>query len=154
LIAPFLAKANRCTYGQGIEIRIENTVAVKVDLPIVRGGYYAVIFHGGKVGHFAAWRLLVDLDLSLESRGIFFKLTVSGMKGIAQGYVDIFVGVMSGVRIPVDFKLALRTGGVNAHLEEASLPVMLQRGFNNHTATDNVRMMPVHLVDPFPYIGL
>ena len=68
--------------------------------------------------------------------------------------VDIFMGVMPGGWLPIYFQLALRTGNVNSYLEETSFAVMLKRGFDNNPATDNLCMAPVHLVDPFPDIGL
>jgi hypothetical protein len=62
--------------------------------------------------------------------------------------------LIPGVRIPIDLKLPLGTGDVDAHLEKAPLLMMRKRGFNNNPAADHTRGITIQLVNPFPYFGL
>jgi hypothetical protein len=152
VISGLLMKTDHGTNGQIIEIHIQDAVAVEINFAIIRCGDCPIILHGEELTDPASGHLLMRLDLALSFAGVFIELTFDGVKGIANGYMNVLMLFMLGRWFAVDDKLSFRRGNINPGLEQAALLMALGWSLNDNVAADDIPMVAGHFVDPFSNI--
>lgn len=87
------------------------------------------------------------LDLGPPRARIVILLVLHGIKGIANGQVDIFMGMVFVIVFMSHQQLFTRHGQINAHLKEPALIIMAMR---TPTTTSQLHSSQIVIKSPYP----
>jgi hypothetical protein len=93
LVTGSLGKMDPVPRLQVIEICIEHAIAMKIDFPAIKRLYHAVILFRYQSGNLTMWFGNMLLNIAMKTPVIVFQLTACCIKGIANGDIDVLVGV-------------------------------------------------------------
>jgi hypothetical protein len=137
-IAGLLNESHDGADRQLIEGATQNAVAVKVDKPAVVGLDPAkeplvIYLANATFGH-----VFMHLDLPPDFALLVLQFAASGLEGVAQRHVHVFVGVIRGVTV-VDREFMTRDGDPQGDVEQLALVVMAVRRLDCDVAMDDMR---------------
>ena len=135
------------------EAAVGHAVLVKVDLAPVRHLDEAVALGGEQARHLAVRRHRVGLDLAADLARVVFELARRRVEGVADGHVDVLVGVVPGAGV-VDHDLLAGHADVDAHVVELALGLAPVRRLDHDAAADDALEVALELAGLFPDVGL
>jgi hypothetical protein len=137
VLTHLLSEMNLSTLFQFVEIDTEYAIAMKVDLPPIRGLNHAIVLGREKLRDPSMWFGFMMLYITAALPDIILQLTTSGIEGISDCYIGILVGmVLIGMTIRDD--LFARQGDIDFHAKKLALMMVLMRRIDNDAATGHV----------------
>jgi hypothetical protein len=127
-----------------IEITVDDTVAVKINIGAVRSLDTTAVLPGRHFTDFPMRRHFMSLDLAPLFPGMVLQFPADRVKGIAQRDVGIFMGMMFfGPTLHHQF--TARHGYIDPDVKQVALMVMTMRRFYHHAAGHDPVMKLIEL---------
>jgi len=153
LLAHFLNQAHFSTDCQHVKITFDQAVAMKVDELAIGGLDSSEIVVRVEFNDPSMCRRLMRLDLALLVAGVFLDLATHGVKGIANGNINVAVSAML-VRFTACHQFPLRHLDVDADVVMIALVMVPVQGFYRDTATHDVLVKISQLFCTLANLGL
>jgi hypothetical protein len=153
LISRFLIKTHFVAYLQLVEVRVNDTVAVKVDITAISGLDTPIILIGHQSGNPAMGDRFMGFDVLAAFSGSILQLAAYGIKGVTNGHIDILMGMMLTGFTTGD-QLFSRYRDIDAYMIQVTLLVVLMMRLNHDTAAHDLIVKLVELFCLFPNIRL
>jgi hypothetical protein len=123
---------DRVAHLESVEVCVQDAVPVEVDLAAVGRLDEAMVLAIIQPGDMSmGWRF-VDLDPLVAPPGVVLETPARGIERVADGYVNVFVGVVQG-RFPPDDDLAPGQGEIDPYVVQVPLMAVVT-GFHNDPA--------------------
>jgi hypothetical protein len=116
-----------------LEVPVQHAVSMEIDLSSVSGFQEAVTLVSKEFADPSDRDTFMSLYLTALTTGIVLQLASSGVKGLLDGNIDIFMCAVFG-RFPIDHDFPPRHLDIHTHMIELSLVVPSMGDLHNHPA--------------------
>ena len=147
-ITLFFGKTHRGSGRQIVEMLTEDTVAMEIDLAVIRRFQEAVALFRENASNAANGRQLVRLYIAPELAKMILDATPGGIECISDSDCQI-VG-----RLPVDRDVRTGHAEIDPQVERASFSVVMYRRFDDDVASSEPRVVELEVVGAFADLRL